>query len=68
MNVSITDFDVKMDVKNNGIELEVRRPNGTRLGDLVITKTRLIWCDGQTSRANGKEIEWPAFIRLMNAR
>ena len=69
MKVKIKSFDVAMDVKNNGIEFEVHSPNGeVHLGDLVLTKTRLIWCEGQTTRANGKEIQWDAFIRLMNAR
>jgi hypothetical protein len=39
MDVSIKSFDVEMDVKNKGIELEISEPNaGKRLGDLVITR------------------------------
>ncbi len=69
MKVSIKSFDVAMDVKNNGIEFEVHSPNGRdHLGDLILTNTKLIWCEGQTTRVNGKEIKWAAFIRLMNAR
>lgn len=62
MQVSIKDFDVKMELKNNGIELEVREPNGDHQGDLVITKTQLIWCRGRTTRANGIPITWANFI------
>ncbi len=68
MKVSIKDFDVAMEVKNNGIELDVADPQGNHIGDLIVTKTRLIWCQGQTRRANGKEIQWDEFIAFMNAR
>lgn len=65
MQVSIKDFDVKMELKNNGIELEVREPNGDHLGDLVITKTQLIWCRGRTTRAGGTSAPWARFIAWM---
>ena len=65
MKVNIKDFDVAMEVKNNGIELEVADPQGNHIGDLVVTKTKLIWCKGQTRRANGKEIVWDQFITYM---
>jgi hypothetical protein len=45
-----------MVLKNNGIELEIRDTNGAFLGDLVLTKTKIIWCRGKTGRANG--IPW----------
>lgn len=65
MNVSIKDFDVAMEVKNNGIELDVADTKGEHIGDLVITKTRLVWCKGKTSRKNGKEVTWSDFIAFM---
>ena len=69
VQVSIKSFDVGMQVKNNGIEFEVYSPNGEdHLGDLVLTKTRLIWCEGRTTRENGIEVNWNQFIRWMNAR
>lgn len=68
MKVSIKDFDVEMELKNNGIELDIANPQGTHIGDLIVTKTRLIWCQGQTRRANGKEIQWDEFIAFMNSR
>ena len=69
MQVSIKSFDVGMDVKNNGIEFEVYSANGAdHLGDLVLTKTRLIWCEGRIARERGKEVSWNQFIRWMNAR
>lgn len=65
MNVSIKDFNVAMEVKNNGIELEVRDTDGTHRGDLVVTKTRVIWCPGRTTPANGHSLTWNQFIDLM---
>jgi len=67
MDVSIKSFDVKMDVKNKGIELEISEPNdGNRLGDLIITKAHLIWCKGKTHRAHGKKIKWTEFVEMVN--
>lgn len=65
MNVSIKTFDVAMDVKTNGIELDVSDPSGTHLGDLFVTKTKLIWCKGRTTRQNGKEVTWEKFMAYM---
>lgn len=62
---AIKSFDVGMDIKNNGIELEVRNTSGKQLGDLVITKTQVIWCPGKTTRTNGYAVKWPDFIELM---
>jgi hypothetical protein len=67
MKVTIKDFDVGMEIKNNGVELEVRDPSGERLGDLIITKTQVIWCRGKTTRPNGRAVTWPKFIAMMEA-
>jgi len=68
MDVSIKSFDVAMDVKNKGIELEIHEPNnGAKLGNLVVTKANLIWCQGKTQPVNGKKIKWTDFIELVNA-
>ena len=69
MNVNIKDFAITMDIKNKGVELEVKEPNGgEHKGDLVVTKTGLIWCRGRTKRQNGKNISWNKFIEYMEAR
>ena len=66
MRVNVKRFNVEMEVKNSGIEFEVRTPNGKQhLGDLVLTKTRLIWCPGQTKPENGKKMRWEEFIKMM---
>jgi hypothetical protein len=68
MKVSIKDLAVSMDVKNKGMELDVYDTNDKHLGDLVITKTRLVWCNGKTGVDNGVEISWEDFIEYMNSR
>jgi hypothetical protein len=65
--VKVKDFDVAMEVKNNGIELDVAGPQGEHIGDLVVTKTNLIWCKGKTGRKNGKRIKWSDFIAYMES-
>ena len=62
MNVSIKSFEVQMDVKNKGVEFEVRNLDNKHLGDLVLTKTQLIGCAGKTSSSNGKKVSWDTFI------
>ena len=65
MKVTIKRFNVEMEVKNNGIEFEVRSPDGkTHLGDLVLTKSALVWCPGQTRPENGYKVPWHDFIKL----
>ncbi len=65
MKVSVKRFNVDMAVKTAGIEFEVRSSNGqTHLGDLVLTKTELIWCPGKTHPQNGRKIKWEEFIKL----
>ena len=62
MKIRIKSFDVDMELKNKGIEFEVRSPKDEFRGDCVITKTKIIWCEGKTDRKNGKAISWDAFI------
>ena len=65
MNVRIKQFDVAMEIKNNGIEIDVSDTTEKHLGDLFVTKTRLIWCQGRTKKKNGKKISWLKFIEMM---
>ena len=66
MKVSVKDFTINMDIKSNGMELEVRDPDGNFRGDCFVTMTGLIWCEGKTERANGKKVSWNKFIKWMN--
>ena len=65
MKVLIKSFDVQMQVKNKGIELEVRTPNDEKqLGDCYVTKTGLIWCEGKIEKNNGIKVSWENFITI----
>ena len=66
MEVKIKSFDVEMEVKKNGIEFEVRSPDGTKhMGDLHLSMARLVWCQGKKGLKNGQEILWTDFVDLM---
>lgn len=65
MKVSIKKMSVEMPVKNKGIEIEVRNTNGDHLGDLIVSKSGLIWCKGRTRRENGIRLTWQRFISLL---
>jgi hypothetical protein len=68
MDVSIKSFEVAMDVKNKGIELAICEPNGgKRLGGLIVTKTHLIWCEGNKRPETGTKIKWTEFAEIVNA-
>ena len=63
MKILIKDFNVDMEIKNNGIELEIRNPDGSQqLGDLYVTRANLIWCSGKIKKENGVKIPWNDFI------
>jgi len=63
MKVSIKDLSVDMDIKTNGIELDVYSPDGaTHHGDLYVTMSGLIWCKGKITRANGIKLSWKEFM------
>ena len=65
MKVSIKSFDVKMDVKNNGIEFEVYDTNDVFWGDCIVSRTGLTWCKGRTARKNGRKMTWLEFAKHM---
>jgi hypothetical protein len=68
MQVNIKSFDVNMQVKSNGIEFEVRTPDGaTQLGDCYLTMTGLVWCDGRTNKANGVKISWNDLMTIASS-
>ena len=67
MQISIKEFNVAMDIKTAGVELDVKDTEGRHLGDLVVTKTRVIWCPGRTTPDNGKALNWDRFIKMMEA-
>lgn len=67
MQVSIKDFNVEMQIKNKGIELEIHDNQDRHIGDLIVNKTKVIWCKGRTTPAKGVALTWPKFIAMMEA-
>ncbi|MHA6830276.1 hypothetical protein [Ralstonia pseudosolanacearum] len=66
MKVKVKELSVEMMLKNTGMELQVH-DNDNHLGDLVINRTRLEWCDGRTRAGNGVQISWKDFIAYANS-
>ena len=65
MKVKIKKFDVEMQVKAKGVEMEVRSvADDTQLGDCYVTMTGLIWCKGKKDRKNGITVKWQDFIDI----
>lgn len=65
MQVKIKQIDIPIELKNNGVELEVR--NGkSKLGDLIIGKGGITWCKGKTSTKNGVKKSWTEVINFFS--
>ena len=68
MKVTIKSFAVGMEVKTKGIEFDVYSPDGKKhLGDFILTKTGVIWCEGRTARDNGINVKWKKIIEMIEA-
>lgn len=67
MKVSIKDLAVTMEIKNKGIELDVYDNDDNHLGDLVVRKSGLVWCEGRTRVENGITASWAEFIEWMKS-
>lgn len=67
MKVSIKELSVSMEVKNKGIELDVYDSQDRHLGDLIVTKSGLVWCKGRTRKENGTPVSWKEFIDWMES-
>ena len=69
MDVQIKKLEVEMAVKQKGMELEIRKPNGVdRLGDCYVSMTGLAWCQGRTTRAKGVKIRWEELIEILDSK
>ncbi len=65
MEVWIKSLEVEMQVKKNGIELEVRTKDGkTQHGDCYATMTGLTWCKGRIKKENGVKVKWEDFMEI----
>jgi hypothetical protein len=67
MQVSVKDFNVSMKLGNNGIELEVYSNGGEHLGDLIIGKAKLEWCEGKVRSGNGIQKNWDELIEFFKS-
>lgn len=67
MQVTVKDLSANMELKNKGMELQIKDNDGNHLGDLVINKAALIWCKGRTRQENGKRIAWKKFIDMVES-
>lgn len=66
MNLSIKKFEVQMDLKNKGMELEVRTSKDEHIGDLIVKKKGLTWCSGRTTEKYGTTKSWEEIIEFFN--
>ncbi len=67
MRVNIKQFNVDMEVKNSGIEFEVRSPDGKKhLGDLILTKSGVEWHKGRAS--SGPKKSWEELISFIDPK
>ncbi len=67
MRVSIKDFQVSMELGNNGIELDVY-DGDKHLGDLRIGRGRIEWCKGRVRTGRGKKVTWMKLIEWLETR
>ena len=69
MKIGIKSFDVEMEVKQKGVELEVRSPDGSDFyGDCFVTMTGLVWCKGKTGKAKGVKIKWEELMEICESK
>lgn len=66
MKIGIKKFDVEMELKTKGIELEVRDNNEEFLGDLRIGKATIEWCQGRTRQGNGVQKSWDELLEFFS--
>ena len=54
-------------IKTKGVTLAVSDTKGAHVGNLVVTKTKVIWYPGKThkGKGNGHGQTWPRFIARM---
>ncbi len=69
VKVKVKQFAVDMEVKTNGIELEVRKPDDSaQIGDCYVTKTGLTWCKGKTTKVKGINVTWSELAELLASK
>lgn len=65
-SLGIETADRGIEVKNKGMEINVRKLSGdSHIGTLIIRKKGLEWCKGKTRSPNGIPVSWDEFIDWM---
>jgi hypothetical protein len=65
MKVSVRSIYADIELKQNGMELEIRSPDDDkRFGDCYVTMKELIWCKGKITRAKGVPVLWQDFMEI----
>ncbi len=57
-----------LEIRNAGIAFDVYAKGAKRLGDLALTRSGLIWSNGNVQRAGGVTVKWDDFINWMQAQ
>lgn len=65
--VNIEDLSIRMELQRKGIELRIRDKDDNHLGDMVVSSSGLNWCQGKTTRNNGKKKSWDDLIEFFNS-
>lgn len=67
MKVGIKNLSVEMEVKNSGVEFDVYDNQDKFQGDMIVTKSGIVWCKGKTKKENGVKVSWDEFIKWMES-
>lgn len=66
MKVKVKELSAEIELKSNGMELEIRTPDGSsQLGDCYVTMTGLTWCRGKTMKKNGIKLSWNDLAQIL---
>ena len=65
MNVSVKSLYADIELKQNGMELEIHSPNDNkRFGDCYVTMVGLTWCKGKVVKDNGVLVKWEDLMEI----
>ena len=65
MKVMIKTLYAEIELKKNGMELQVRSlDDDAQLGDCYVTMVGLVWCKGKITKKNGIQVPWQEFMEI----
>lgn len=62
-SAEIKNLTVDLPLKNNGVEIQIDE-GGRQFGDIYVSKTGIVWCEGKTHRENGIKFSFDELNRL----